>query len=437
MSKVEEIEILENFQERFYKHSHTIPPIQSHIDQDFRKGCSKAEDGVIKLSEKDRALDERLKKLKGTDKTPSTRSTDDDIQDRIAKVRGETPSQTPPANVSTTKVDNTQNLIEEMSEEVKLDEKLEETRAKQNEDLFQRLQALKGTPTTTDSKVKKNVKRPAVDINAVLDDFDIEIPDEDPQTLLEDLQKLQNKKEQAALNEVEQADVQNLVKTAKELAKDDETVVSKLSSINYPSLDQKEEEKEISKLVNAVLHEIDKEKQEEDEGDIVRSKLDHPPSQEEDEGDIVCSKLDHPPSQNLNISWDYFGQQSSTSENDALSVAKQLGVYSSMDEDDPATKALIEKIKAESELDKKLEASGFSIRPPSPSKGLESDGASRWPTETGGDEECPWCCICNEDATIRCQDCDDDLYCTRCFSDGHEQFGLFDHHYSPYESRRS
>ncbi|KAI8340668.1 hypothetical protein BC941DRAFT_417876 [Chlamydoabsidia padenii] len=36
------------------------------------------------------------------------------------------------------------------------------------------------------------------------------------------------------------------------------------------------------------------------------------------------------------------------------------------------------------------------------------------------DEMDDWCCVCNEDATIECQDCDHDRFCAQCFYEGHQ-----------------
>ncbi|CAG8547917.1 6600_t:CDS:2, partial [Racocetra persica] len=38
-------------------------------------------------------------------------------------------------------------------------------------------------------------------------------------------------------------------------------------------------------------------------------------------------------------------------------------------------------------------------------------------SEFDSDDPDTWCCICNEDAVIRCRDCDD-LYCQECFQNG-------------------
>ena len=76
--------------------------------------------------------------------------------------------------------------------------------------------------------------------------------------------------------------------------------------------------------------------------------------------------------------------------------------------------------------------------PPPPAAVAAAAAATPYGYQAFGEEgELPWCCICNDDASVRCYDCDSDLYCTRCFSEGHEQFGLFDHHYAPYEQKKT
>ncbi|NXH74858.1 ANCHR regulator, partial [Hydrobates tethys] len=85
------------------------------------------------------------------------------------------------------------------------------------------------------------------------------------------------------------------------------------------------------------------------------------------------------------------------------------------------------------------EASGFNIPPDQTTQNLCKKAKQKTPTTTAlaraddsDEDELPWCCICNEDATLRCHGCDGDLYCQRCFREGHDEFDLKDHHTSRY-----
>ncbi|NXF07209.1 ANCHR regulator, partial [Smithornis capensis] len=105
--------------------------------------------------------------------------------------------------------------------------------------------------------------------------------------------------------------------------------------------------------------------------------------------------------------------------------------------EEEAIRRVLKQLTEEADLE---EASGFNIPPdqtiqPGPS---QQKLCKKTPTTTAlaradsDEDELPWCCICNEDATLRCHGCDGDLYCQRCFREGHDEFDLKDHHTSHY-----
>ncbi|XP_069861919.1 abscission/NoCut checkpoint regulator [Dipodomys merriami] len=149
-------------------------------------------------------------------------------------------------------------------------------------------------------------------------------------------------------------------------------------------------------------------------------------------------------------------REENTRQERILALAKRLAVLRGQDPDkvtlqdcrlpdsddeedeETAIQRVMQQLSEEAALD---EASGYNIpeeraphsRPkPFSAKSELPKAQAVAPRPECEEEELPWCSICNEDATLRCAGCDGDLYCARCFREGHDAFELKEHQVSAY-----
>lgn len=158
-------------------------------------------------------------------------------------------------------------------------------------------------------------------------------------------------------------------------------------------------------------------------------------------------------------------KQDHSSQEQVLQMAKRLAQLKGQDPDkvtmedfqhpdseeeteEEAMARIIKQLTEESALD---EASGYNIPlEHSGPRNTEKQAAKKKPTpvptpmtRTPGvslatqssdseEEELPWCCICNEDASLRCHTCDGDLFCNRCFREGHDKYDRKEHRTASY-----
>lgn len=84
---------------------------------------------------------------------------------------------------------------------------------------------------------------------------------------------------------------------------------------------------------------------------------------------------------------------------------------------------------ADKELEERLnKLKSEDIAPIVPSKHKWSWQIAEEETKKREEEEMArWCCICNDNGHVKCRDCDDDVFCNRCFKEQHGRNNIEQH----------